>query len=228
MKNYQGENVKAGLLVNRSPRAHPHWFEVKSDHLKNYCRRLLDIVGSIFLIILAAVPMAAIMMIIKFSSPGPVFFSQRRFGLWGRVFKVFKFRTMYETVDGIDTGQVKPGDPRITTVGRVLRRMSLDELPQLFNVLMGHMTFVGPRPHSIALNERYRDSIAGYMRRYDVKPGITGWSQVNGYRGQTPTKKEMAKRVEYDLWYIRNRSLWLDAKIILKTAFVVFNDKNAC
>jgi len=172
--------------------------------------------------------MVVIMIIIRFSSAGPVFFSQQRFGLRGKVFKVIKFRTMYESNGETDTEQAKPGDPRITPVGRLLRRMSLDELPQLFNVLMGQMTFVGPRPHSIALNDKYRNSIAGYMRRYDVKPGITGWAQVHGLRGHTPNKKAMAKRVEYDLWYIRNQSLWLDAKIVFRTVFVIFNDKNAC
>lgn len=228
MKNDRGAVMKTDVLVHRPPMALPVWAAEIRYQSHIFFRRLLDVVGSISLIVLAAIPMALIMVIIKLSSPGPVFFTQRRFGLQGKVFRVIKFRTMVATRNETSTDQAKPDDPRITPVGRLLRRMSLDELPQLFNVLMGHMTFVGPRPHSIALNEKYRDSVSGYMRRYDVKPGITGWAQVNGFRGHTPTTSAMAKRVAHDLWYIRNRSFWLDAIIVLKTVLIIFNDKNAC
>jgi len=228
VRNDRGAVMKTGVIVRRPQMA----FQARVADIRHQAdspfRRLLDIVGSISLILMAAIPMAVIMVIIKLSSPGPVFFTQRRFGLKGKEFRVIKFRTMVAMGNETSTDQARPGDSRITPVGRLLRRMSLDELPQLFNVLMGHMTFVGPRPHSIALNEKYRNSITGYMRRYDVKPGITGWAQVNGLRGHTPTTSAMAKRVAHDLWYVRNRSFWLDAIIVLKTMLIIFNDKNAC
>ncbi|MFZ3033201.1 MAG: undecaprenyl-phosphate glucose phosphotransferase [Parvibaculum sp.] len=163
---------------------------------------------------------------IKLDTPGPVFFRQRRHGFNHNVFMVWKFRTMTVEEDGAAIVQAKRGDERVTRVGRWLRRTSLDEIPQLFNVLNGEMSLVGPRPHAIAHNEYYSSLLGTYASRHKVKPGITGWAQVNGLRGETNTPEKMAKRVEYDLQYIENWSLWFDIKILLLTPFSLFS-KNA-
>lgn len=165
----------------------------------------------------------AIAISIKATSPGPVIFKQYRTGINGRKFKVYKFRSM--EVHTETTGQVTQasiGDPRITRLGKFLRRTSLDELPQFYNVLQGRMSIVGPRPHALAHNEYYKDLVESYMKRHKVKPGITGWAQVNGHRGETDTLEKMQKRVEYDLWYINNWSLGLDLKIIMQTVYKGF------
>src|SRR5450759_5186465 len=154
--------------------------------------------------------MLAIAVGVKLSSPGPVLFRQHRYGLSGKVVQVWKFRTMSVQEDGGDIPQARRADPRVTRFGAFLRHTSLDELPQFFNVPQGHMSVVGPRPHAVAHNEQYRKLVPGYMLRYKVKPGITGWAQVNGWRGETDTLNKMEKRVEYDLDYIRNWTLWLD------------------
>jgi putative colanic acid biosynthesis UDP-glucose lipid carrier transferase len=164
---------------------------------------------------------------IKLASPGPVLFKQRRYGLNGEEILVYKFRTMTVCEDGREVKQASRHDQRITAVGRVLRRTSLDELPQVFNVLLGDMSFVGPRPHAVAHNELYRKLIGGYMIRHKVRPGITGWAQINGLRGETPTVEKMRLRVQYDLDYMRTWSLRLDLKIILRTLWVVARDVNA-
>ncbi|RME08664.1 MAG: exopolysaccharide biosynthesis polyprenyl glycosylphosphotransferase, partial [Bacteroidetes bacterium] len=164
---------------------------------------------------------------VKLSSKGPVLFKQRRYGLDGQIVEVWKFRSMTVTEDGDNIRQARKNDPRVTPVGSFLRRTSLDELPQFINVLQGRMSIVGPRPHAVAHNEQYRKLIKGYMWRHKVKPGITGWAQVNGWRGETDTLEKMKKRVEYDLDYIRRWSLWLDLKIILLTVFKGFVGKNA-
>jgi putative colanic acid biosynthesis UDP-glucose lipid carrier transferase len=164
---------------------------------------------------------------IKLESPGPVLFKQRRYGVDGKEIIVWKFRTMLVTEDGNRIPQAKKNDPRITKVGAFLRRTSLDELPQFFNVLQGRMSVVGPRPHAVAHNEQYRKIIHHYMWRHTIKPGITGWAQVNGWRGETDTMEKMEKRVEYDLYYLRNWSIWLDLEIILKTIFKGFVNRNA-
>lgn len=160
---------------------------------------------------------------IKCTSRGPVIFKQYRTGINGRQFKVYKFRSMevHEEASGQVT-QASHGDPRVTRLGAFLRRTSLDELPQFYNVLQGRMSLVGPRPHALAHNEYYKEVVESYMQRHKVKPGITGWAQVNGYRGETDTLEKMEKRVEYDLWYINNWSLGLDLKIILQTIFKGF------
>lgn len=165
---------------------------------------------------------------IKLSSPGPVLFKQYRTGINGQKFKVYKFRSMvvHQEASG-EVTQAQRQDPRITRIGAFLRRTSLDELPQFFNVLQGRMSIVGPRPHALAHNEYYKDLVESYMQRHKVKPGITGWAQVNGYRGETDTLDKMQKRVEYDLWYIDNWSLWLDLKIIFMTIFKGFIGQNA-
>src|SRR5690606_29802481 len=170
----------------------------------------------------------AIAIAIKATSPGPVVFKQYRTGINGKKFKVYKFRSMVvhqENGDGVT--QATKNDARITPIGAFLRRTSLDELPQFFNVLQGRMSLVGPRPHALAHNDYYKDLVESYMQRHKVKPGITGWAQVNGYRGETDTLDKMQKRVEYDLWYIDNWSLWLDVKIIFMTVFKGFINKNA-
>lgn len=157
---------------------------------------------------------------VKLSSPGPVLFKQQRHGWNGMLIKVWKFRSMRLHDDG-DVKQATREDPRITAVGRFIRRTSIDELPQLFNVLQGRMSLVGPRPHAVAHNDYYTGKIDAYMARHRIKPGITGLAQVSGYRGETETLDKMAKRVELDLTYINNWSLWLDIKILVKTPFTL-------
>ncbi|MBL1376551.1 undecaprenyl-phosphate glucose phosphotransferase [Zobellella iuensis] len=191
-------------------------------------KRLEDllIAGGISLLILPIC--LAIAIAIKLTSPGPVLFKQYRTGVNGRRVKVYKFRSMqvHEERGGKVT-QATKGDARVTPLGAFLRRTSLDELPQFLNVLQGRMSIVGPRPHALAHNEYYKDIVESYMRRHKVKPGITGWAQVNGLRGETDTLDKMEKRVDHDLWYIDNWSVWLDLKIILLTVFKGFIDKNA-
>ncbi|MCW5626462.1 MAG: undecaprenyl-phosphate glucose phosphotransferase [Burkholderiales bacterium] len=164
---------------------------------------------------------------VRLSSPGPIIFKQRRYGLDGREILVYKFRTMTVTEDGATVTQATKGDKRVTKLGGFLRKTSLDELPQLFNVLAGSMSLVGPRPHAIAHTEQYRKLIKGYMLRHKVRPGITGWAQVNGYRGETDTIDKMRARVEHDLYYLRNWSLSFDLWIIVRTFLVLFRDKAA-
>jgi putative colanic acid biosynthesis UDP-glucose lipid carrier transferase len=171
--------------------------------------------------------MLAIAVGVRRSSPGPVIFKQRRYGLYGESINVYKFRTMTVCEDRGPIRQATRNDPRVTRFGAFLRRTSLDELPQLFNVLLGTMSMVGPRPHVVHQNEEYRKVIDGYMRRHKVRPGITGWAQVNGLRGETDTVEKMKRRVEYDIDYVRNWSLGLDARILLRTAALVWRDRNA-
>jgi putative colanic acid biosysnthesis UDP-glucose lipid carrier transferase len=180
-------------------------------------KRLIDILLSSLALLLALPFMLLIALAIKLSSPGPVLFKQRRYGLHGQEIKVYKFRTMTVCEDGPVVEQARRQDQRTTRLGRILRRMSLDELPQLFNVLQGEMSFVGPRPHAVAHNELYRKLISGYMIRHKVRPGMTGWAQIHGLRGETRAVEQMRLRVEYDLEYLRNWSLALDLRIILKT-----------
>jgi Undecaprenyl-phosphate glucose phosphotransferase len=181
---------------------------------------------------LALIAIAPLLMVIaiavKLSSRGPVLFMQRRKGADGRVFKIYKFRSMY--VHAPEPGVVKQatkGDPRITRLGAFLRRTSLDELPQLMNVLRGEMSVVGPRPHAIEHDEIYRTCVDDYLQRYRIKPGITGWAQVNGYRGETDQIEKMQRRVELDLYYLKNWSFWLDVRIVLATVAKGFVSANA-
>jgi putative colanic acid biosynthesis UDP-glucose lipid carrier transferase len=171
--------------------------------------------------------MIAIAILVRLSSPGPIIFRQRRYGLNGEEIIVYKFRTMTVTDDGATIVQATKHDPRMTRIGRFLRRYSLDELPQLINVLEGPMSLVGPRPHAVAHNEHYRKLISGYMVRHKVKPGITGLAQVNGLRGETKNIEQMEQRVRFDLEYLRTWSLRLDLEILLKTLLCVFNDAKA-
>lgn len=182
-------------------------------------KRVEDILAGIVATVLLIVPMTVIAVLVKATSPGPVFFRQRRYGLNGEEIRVLKFRTMSVCEDGDSIRQAQRNDARVTRVGRFLRRTSLDELPQFLQVLSGCMSLVGPRPHAVAHNERYRALIPRYMLRHKVKPGITGWAQVNGWRGETPTVAWMEKRIEHDLQYINNWSFLLDVKIVLLTIF---------
>ncbi|HYE35015.1 undecaprenyl-phosphate glucose phosphotransferase [Methylocaldum sp.] len=190
-------------------------------------KRIVDIFFSSVILVLISPLMLAIAIGIKLSSPGPVIFKQRRYGLDGEEIKVYKFRTMTVCEDGNTVRQARKDDNRITGFGRFLRKTSLDELPQFINVLQGRMSIVGPRPHAVAHNELYRTQIKGYMIRHKVKPGITGWAQVNGFRGETDTLQKMAARIECDLDYLRNWSLSLDLWIILRTVGVFFKQESA-
>ena len=186
-----------------------------------WLKRLIDIVLSSLILCIAALPMAVIALAVRASSPGPAIFKQRRCGLDGRQVVVWKFRTMTVTEDGANIVQARENDPRVTPLGAFLRRTFLDELPQFINVLQGDMSIVGPRPHALAHNEKYRRLIPFYMLRHRVKPGITGWAQVRGFRGETEQLSKMEARVDHDLWYIRNWTLRLDLKIVLLTAVEV-------
>ncbi|MCQ8130536.1 undecaprenyl-phosphate glucose phosphotransferase [Methylomonas rivi] len=190
-------------------------------------KRLEDVLLSAAILTVAALPMLVIALALKLSSPGPVIFRQKRYGLDGKPVHVWKFRSMTVCEEGDRVVQARPMDVRVTRFGRFLRRTSLDELPQFINVLQGTMSVVGPRPHAIVHNEQYRRLIHGYMLRHKVKPGITGWAQVNGWRGETDAVEKMQKRVDYDLHYIRNWSLWLDLKIVWMTVLGGFAGKNA-
>jgi putative colanic acid biosynthesis UDP-glucose lipid carrier transferase len=190
-------------------------------------KRLFDLVVSSLLLVLLAVPLLLVAVAIKMTSRGPVFFRQRRYGLDGQEILVWKFRTMTVCEDGHEVKQAKQTDSRVTPLGAILRRSSIDELPQLFNVLGGSMSLVGPRPHAAAHNEQYRKMIEGYMLRHKVKPGITGLAQVRGWRGETDTLEKMQKRVECDHEYIREWSLWLDVQILVRTIGVVLARNNA-
>jgi putative colanic acid biosysnthesis UDP-glucose lipid carrier transferase len=190
-------------------------------------KRVTDIVFSTLLLIVAAPVMLLIALAIKLDSPGRIFFKQDRYGLDGERIVVYKFRTMTVCENGVVVVQAKRNDARVTRVGRFLRRTSLDELPQLINVLQGRMSLVGPRPHAVAHNEEYRKLISGYMVRHKVTPGITGLAQVSGCRGETSTLDDMRRRVQYDLEYLRHWCWLLDIKIMLRTLVLVFRDKRA-
>ena len=195
--------------------------------MNGFWKRTFDILLASTLLLLGWPALLAIAIGIKLSSPGPVLFRQRRYGLNGEEILVYKFRSMTVCEDGAVVAQATRRDHRITPFGGFLRRTSLDELPQILNVLEGKMSFVGPRPHAVAHNETYRKLISGYMIRHKVRPGITGWAQVNGLRGETSTVDKMHKRVQYDIDYLKNWSLALDLKIIARTALTVFKDRNA-
>jgi putative colanic acid biosysnthesis UDP-glucose lipid carrier transferase len=192
-----------------------------------FAKRLTDIILSTVALVVALPLFAGIAALIRATSPGPVFFKQRRYGLNGEEIVVYKFRTMRVTEDGAHVTQASRDDPRITPAGRFLRKYSLDELPQLINVLQGRMSLVGPRPHAVAHNEMYRKLINGYMVRHKVLPGITGLAQVNGLRGETSSLEQMEARVRCDLEYLRNWSVGLDLQILAKTALRVWNDRAA-
>ena len=196
--------------------------------INSIIKRISDVVLSLAILLLISPLMLLIAAGVKLSSRGPVLFKQRRYGLDGKDIVVYKFRSMTVMEDDAQQiNQATRNDPRITRFGGFLRRTSLDELPQFINVLQGRMSIVGPRPHAISHNEMYRSLIKGYMIRHKVKPGITGWAQINGFRGETDILEKMQARIDYDLDYLRNWSLFLDLLIIFKTISVVIEDKNA-
>ena len=190
-------------------------------------KRATDIFASLAILSLIAPLLLLLAIAVKVTSPGPVIFKQRRYGLAGEEITVYKFRTMTVMEDGDKIEQAKPDDERFTKIGRFLRAHSLDELPQFINVIQGRMSIVGPRPHAVAHNELYRKLIKGYMLRHKVRPGITGWAQVNGCRGETKEVDQMRDRVHYDLEYLRHWSIWFDVKIIFRTMGVLIEDEKA-
>jgi putative colanic acid biosynthesis UDP-glucose lipid carrier transferase len=193
----------------------------------NIVKNVSDFVFAAFALVLLSPLILCIALAVKLTSPGPAIFKQRRYGLNGEEIIVYKFRSMTATDDGKKIDQAQKNDPRITKIGGFLRRTSLDELPQFINVLQGRMSVVGPRPHAVAHNELYRKLIKGYMLRHKVKPGITGWAQVNGLRGETEVLEKMQSRIEYDLDYLQNWSIWFDTWIIVRTIWVVLRRDNA-
>jgi Undecaprenyl-phosphate glucose phosphotransferase len=186
---------------------------------ERFAKRSLDVVGASIALLMLAPLLAVVALLIRMDSPGPVIFKQSRGGYGSRPFKIFKFRTMTVLEDGPQVRQAARVDTRVTAVGRWLRSMSVDELPQIINVLRGEMSLVGPRPHALAHDDEFQKAIDDYAFRHHVKPGITGWSQVNGLRGETPVVDLMRRRVEHDIWYINNYSFWLDLVIIARTAW---------
>jgi len=195
--------------------------------INSLVKRASDIVLASLIQLLLLPVMIVIAIAIKLSSPGPIIFKQRRYGLYGDQIIVYKFRSMTVAEDGDVVVQAKKNDQRVTRLGNFLRKTSLDELPQFINVLQGRMSIVGPRPHAVSHNEQYRKLIKGYMLRHKVRPGITGWAQVNGLRGETDTLDKMKDRIEFDLIYLRNWSLSFDLWIIFRTVFIVLRRDNA-
>jgi putative colanic acid biosynthesis UDP-glucose lipid carrier transferase len=190
-------------------------------------KRVFDLVLASAALVALAPLLAALAIAVRLTSAGPVLFRQRRYGMDGRPIEIMKLRTMTVCEDGAGVVQARRGDARVTPLGRVLRRTSLDELPQLFNVLRGEMSLVGPRPHAVAHNEQYRKLISGYMLRHKALPGMTGWAQVHGLRGETDTLEKMERRVHYDLDYLANWSLMLDVRILVRTVRIVLRGENA-
>lgn len=189
-------------------------------------KRIEDIVLSLIIAIIISPVILVVALLIKLTSKGPILYKQERHGFNGKTIKVYKFRSMYYQ-EKAEFKQATKNDSRITPIGQFIRRTSIDEFPQFLNVLQGRMSIVGPRPHAVSMNHDYKDKIDNYMQRHKVKPGITGWAQVNGFRGETDTIDKMEKRIEYDLFYIQNWSLFLDLKIIFLTVFKGFIGKNA-
>jgi len=226
------------LDLPRDEHIQPRIVEIADTPVLAYCetpycglpgvaKRIIDLsITGVALLLLWPV-LLVIAILIRLDSPGPVIFKQRRYGLNGEEIAVYKFRTMTVCEDGDKVAQAHRGDARITRLGAFLRRTSLDELPQLFCVLEGSMSLVGPRPHAVAHNEQYRRLIDGYMLRHKVQPGMTGWAQINGFRGATDTPDQMRQRVAYDLDYLRRWSPWIDLKILWRTAWLVIRDRNA-
>lgn len=184
-------------------------------------KRCLDVGVALFALVLLTPLLLTVAVLIKLDSPGAIIFRQSRRGFNGKPFEIWKFRTMTVCEDGEAVRQATRRDARITRIGRFLRMTSIDELPQLWNVLRGDMSLVGPRPHAVAHDNYYDELISKYVYRHHMKPGLTGWAQVNGFRGETPTIDLMEKRVEYDVWYVGNWSIWLDLKIMARTASAV-------
>jgi putative colanic acid biosynthesis UDP-glucose lipid carrier transferase len=190
-------------------------------------KRGIDIAAAASALVILSPPLLFVMLAIKLDSPGPLLFRQTRCGFNGRPFQIMKFRTMTVTENGALIEQARAADPRITRVGKWLRRTSVDELPQLLNVLAGSMSLVGPRPHAVAHDVAFDRVVRNYAFRQRVKPGLTGWAQIHGLRGPTPDPESVRRRVEHDLWYIDHWSIWLDLLIVLKTVTEVVRGRNA-
>jgi undecaprenyl-phosphate galactose phosphotransferase/putative colanic acid biosynthesis UDP-glucose lipid carrier transferase len=222
---YPDQNTRDILLQKRESNFDPYLsVEVQPEPLSRLDRsvkRGFDIAIALCALVISSPILAIAAILIKLDSPGPFLFRQTRWGFDDREFKIWKFRTMTVMEDGAKVVQAQRNDRRVTRMGRILRRTSIDELPQLFNVLNGDMSIVGPRPHAVAHDREYGELITEYARRRHVKPGLTGLAQVFGLRGETKTPKQMELRVEKDLWYVNNWSLWLDLKIVVMTLFVL-------
>ena len=190
-------------------------------------KRATDVALSLVALLLCLPLFGLIALAVVLDSRGPAFFRQRRIGRYGKVFGIYKFRSMHVLEDGAQMVQAHEGDARITRVGKILRVTSLDELPQLFNVLSGEMSLVGPRPHAVAHDEYYAGRVVNYRLRHLVRPGITGWAQVNGARGATPQLRDMQARIDLDLQYVERESFWLDLQILLRTPAEVLRHRNA-
>ena len=199
----------------------------KFGFLQRSLKRAVDIAGGSALLFFLLPLMLFIALLIRLDSSGPVLFRQKRLGFLGKPFEIYKFRTMMVQENGDKVVQARPQDPRVTRIGRLLRRSSMDELPQLINVVKGEMSLVGPRPHAEAHDRQYSAIVPRYAFRSYVKPGMTGWAQVHGYRGQIKNLDDITKRVEFDSWYARNATVLLDIKILLRTISIVVNQKNA-
>ena len=221
---YRFEDVE---LAKLGPLASLKLTRMPLSRLEVAQKRLLDLALAAAAVVLLTPLFIVVTVLIRLDSPGPILFIQRRYGFNQQPFHIIKFRTMRTVDDGAVIAQVKPGDPRLTRIGRWLRRWNIDEIPQLFNVLTGEMSLVGPRPHALSHDREFARRIGLYARRHNVKPGITGWAQIHGYRGETDTEEKMRKRVEHDLYYVDNWSLWLDLKIIARTVLSPTAYKNA-
>lgn len=202
-------------------------FDTPMSGINRIIKRFEDVILATLILLFISPIIFIIALMVKTTSPGPMLFKQKRYGMDGRAIAVWKFRSMSVMEDGNEIIQAKKGDARLTKIGAFLRKTSLDELPQFFNVIKGDMSIVGPRPHAVYHNEQYRKLIKGYMLRHKMKPGITGWAQINGWRGETDTLDKMQRRVEFDLEYISNWSVWFDLKIIFLTIFKGFINKSA-
>lgn len=224
------DNV-ANLLKSRPVTVGTSWtLELRRAPLSRFeqsIKRIMDLIGAALALIMLTPVFLIVPIIMKFDSPGPIFFKQQRNGFNGRKFTIYKFRSMRVLEDGNVIPQAKRDDPRVTRIGKWLRRTSIDELPQLLNVLRGDMSLVGPRPHAVAHNDEYQKVVSNYAFRHHVKPGITGWAQVNGYRGETQTLRLMEQRVEHDLWYINQWSPWLDLRVLARTAVLAYRQPTA-
>jgi putative colanic acid biosynthesis UDP-glucose lipid carrier transferase len=230
-KNTASEHGIANMLVLAEARpaiVRPaETFDLSHDPIQQRLKRAFDLAIALPLFVALAPLMVAIAILIRIDSKGPAAFRQTRLGQDGKPFKIVKFRTMTVVEDGDNVTQVRKGDARVTRIGRWLRRLSLDELPQFINVIVGDMSLVGPRPHAIVHDRLYSTLIENYQLRQLVKPGITGWAQVNGLRGETPAIEDMRDRVTLDIWYARRASFALDIKILLRTPFEVLRQRNA-
>lgn len=223
----------SGFSERAEPRAIGRHFSAagsrRNAYIHSHQKRLLDIVVSLAVLLAVAPVLLVLALTVKFSSAGPVIFKQKRNGKGSRYFYIYKFRTMYDRPDEGSIGflkQARPGDSRVTRLGYWLRRLSLDELPQILNVLQGKMSLVGPRPHAISHDQHFSKRLTNYMMRYECNPGITGLAQVSGSRGRTESDADMQRRVNFDLEYIEKASLLFDMKIILRTAIHLINSKN--